>query len=202
MCGGTEILRQTGACVKGLSPRVRGNPHPGALGVLPFRSIPACAGEPLCWRLLRALGWVYPRVCGGTSFSLDTSQHAGGLSPRVRGNRRSCFTRSQRSRRRQRSIPACAGEPLIAIAAPAEPVVYPRVCGGTAFGLLPRRWPGGLSPRVRGNRSSGPAAYSGTGSIPACAGEPRGRSPPRPLAGVYPRVCGGTWNAACCCITR
>ena len=30
------------------------------------------------------------------------------------------------------------------------------------------------------------------GSIPACAGEPRGKSVCTRLAAVYPRVCGGT----------
>ena len=52
--------------------------------------------------------------------------------------------------------------------------VYPRVCGGT---LAAQRTPGcsaGLSPRVRGNHDFRVRPGEITGSIPACAGEPRG----------------------------
>ena len=56
----------TRLAVRGLSPRVRGNPPPHASALATPGSIPACAGEP---RLL-APGCiphrVYPRVCGGT----------------------------------------------------------------------------------------------------------------------------------------
>ena len=55
--------------------------------------------------------------------------------------------------------------------------VYPRVCGGTALGVIP------ASRRVEGR------------SIPACAGEPvsvENSLNSRSLVRVYPRVCGGT----------
>ena len=76
--------------------------------------------------------------------------------------------------------------------------VYPRVCGGTDSHTSGTAWEAGLSPRVRGNRDRRPRQTQGSGSIPACAGEP----PPRRLGRfgrrVYPRVCGGTeaWCAA------
>ena len=66
------------------------------------------------------------------------------------------------------------------------------MCGGT------RNQPGrggsrqGLSPRVRGNRSTGNRFPAASGSIPACAGEPLQPPPTVPLQSVYPRVCGGT----------
>ena len=50
----------------------------------------------------------------------------------------------------------------------------------------------GLSPRVRGNRSSGGRAAIWAGSIPACAGEPRALARRKQIYRVYPRVCGGT----------
>ena len=50
----------------------------------------------------------------------------------------------------------------------------------------------GLSPRVRGNRADGNIATVDTGSIPACAGEPRIPGLPAAKQKVYPRVCGGT----------
>ena len=50
----------------GLSPRVRGNPVRGHYGSVLFRSIPACAGEPLVFTDANVFKEVYPRVCGGT----------------------------------------------------------------------------------------------------------------------------------------
>ena len=50
---------------------------------------------------------VYPRVCGGTTFSLGTSRTVYGLSPRVRGNLVATVLDTDGTR----SIPACAGEP-------------------------------------------------------------------------------------------
>ena len=72
------------------------------------------------------------------------------------------------------------------------PHVYPRVCGGTGLELFNRLAFARLSPRVRGNRGNGLAAFRQSASIPACAGEPR--IPPASGTGtaVYPRVCGGT----------
>ena len=50
----------------------------------------------------------------------------------------------------------------------------------------------GLSPRVRGNRDDFCHYVSCGGSIPACAGEPKGACTGRRNPSVYPRVCGGT----------
>ena len=68
------------------------------------------------------------------------------------------------------------------------------MCGGTLLLVYAVAVSGGLSPRVRGNPALWAASALWTGSIPACAGEPRAV----PFAGrgrqVYPRVCGGTWD--------
>ena len=50
----------------------------------------------------------------------------------------------------------------------------------------------GLSPRVRGNLRLVEQQVGPVGSIPACAGEPRGMRMVRSSKRVYPRVCGGT----------
>ena len=50
----------------------------------------------------------------------------------------------------------------------------------------------GLSPRVRGKRKRAALVDGLRGSIPACAGEAAGLRTPTALAGVYPRVCGGS----------
>ena len=92
------------------------------------------------------------------------------------------------------SIPASAGEPVIAARLATENEVYPRECGGTEAldgyggGLL------GLSPRVRGNPLCAVVNTTVAGSIPASAGEPSGRNGPRKPQRVYPRECGGTAN--------
>ena len=131
---------------------------------------------------------VYPRVCGGTAALSTVTRFVGGLSPRVRGNR----LRMRSGAMAVRSIPACAGEPSCRQSyQPAAPV-YPRVCGGTANAVQPRRGSVGLSPRVRGNPPQFAAVRDVDRSIPACAGEPCrcGRTPHS--GRVYPRVCGGT----------
>ena len=72
-------------------------------------------------------GEVYPRVCGGTTLLIGGTYVRRGLSPRVRGN----LLGYTGSRREQRSIPACAGEPSRVYRFASRAEVYPRVCGGT-----------------------------------------------------------------------
>ena len=173
---------------QGLSPRVRGNPDVRTTRPTAPGSIPACAGEPGRYLQLGGLPPVYPRVCGGTWIATSTRLTRRGLSPRVRGNRR----RHGGDRSRIRSIPACAGEPQPGSRRCPPPAVYPRVCGGTAFGALKTDVLEGLSPRVRGNPSTQLFTCPASRSIPACAGEPLDDSDSTEPFKVYPRVCGGT----------
>ena len=188
VCGGTHdyVARLTDA--EGLSPRVRGNPADVGARRPKGGSIPACAGEPRPPCSRPPVRRVYPRVCGGTQRCGISTARLGGLSPRVRGNPAHPAPR----RRRIGSIPACAGEPSRASAAPSGPRVYPRVCGGTRAFAHWTQYRAGLSPRVRGNPEQRPARRGRSGSIPACAGEPTSASSGRSRRWVYPRVCGGT----------
>ena len=132
-------------------------------------------------------------MCGGTDSSHCARYCISGLSPRVRGNQSTPYHPSRYSG----SIPACAGEPHRRSRTLLKKRVYPRVCGGTPFGLN-RPVPNtastmGLSPRVRGNLRPGQSLRQRLGSIPACAGEPNTRPPYGLLLTVYPRVCGGTF---------
>ena len=86
-------------------------------------------------------------MCGGTRCHARFAQCAYGLSPRVRGNPDEDLDILIY----ERSIPACAGEPDTATRQIIVRVVYPRVCGGTAFAIPNGLNPCGLSPRVRGN---------------------------------------------------
>ena len=127
-------------------------------------------------------------MCGGTRCRLVLMTTEEGLSPRVRGNR----SRSAPARALDRSIPACAGEPIAIHGLQIALEVYPRVCGGTTNVWMFRSCWRGLSPRVRGNHRDRGRQHGRNGSIPACAGEPAGRRPRGGTGRVYPRVCGGT----------
>ena len=188
VCGGTPASARQASRIMGLSPRVRGNPPGPARRRQCPGSIPACAGEPRQSLSPSCLKQVYPRVCGGTSMPAFQTPSQKGLSPRVRGNRgRQCG-----HPQRHRSIPACAGEPVVLGLLSTAATVYPRVCGGTPERRRRRPPWAGLSPRVRGNRLRLGRRTVSNGSIPACAGEPvivRGSGE---IGEVYPRVCGGT----------
>ena len=86
VCGGTGDPQRYVTVTQGLSPRVRGNPSDVGSNPRLRRSIPACAGEPRAAIPGSFPPWVYPRVCGGTSFETLFMPFAWGLSPRVRGN--------------------------------------------------------------------------------------------------------------------
>ena len=172
----------------GLSPRVRGNPYSSCALKLSIRSIPACAGEPRTQGRQGKGTGVYPRVCGGTPNPRTTRKGDWGLSPRVRGNLKYRTGIAGHSR----SIPACAGEPVEQRCRQADSQVYPRVCGGTNDGFYRGRYGLGLSPRVRGNHIFLGGSVHGSGSIPACAGEPTADRGYNGIYRVYPRVCGGT----------
>ena len=147
VCGGTVPRLATIRPTYGLSPRVRGNQ--GALTAHDYqrRSIPACAGEPAPAIVQDEAVVVYPRVCGGTITDRILIADCAGLSPRVRGNPKPAGIAGGRLW----SIPACAGEPLIAVAQALAQGVYPRVCGGTRATTGCHHTLKGLSPRVRGN---------------------------------------------------
>ena len=186
MYGGTVSPPKTAARVHGLSPRVRGNPTRRRRPSGVTGSIPACTGEP-AHETIAAIYCVglSPRV-RGTATHVAAMAVWLGLSPRVRGN--PTVTHSPPGR--YGSIPACTGEPARSLSRYPTPTVYPRVYGGTANLTLAMLPPKGLSPRVRGNRDDAGALRAGQGSIPACTGEPPGRSARSSTTSVYPRVYG------------
>ena len=167
---------------------MRGNQRGGRLNLAKHRSIPACAGEPVCAACSSRRLQVYPRVCGGTWRFWGVDDAEVGLSPRVRGNPAPIDPTGPAPR----SIPACAGEPAQSSLPSWWTAVYPRVCGGTQAHILALIFARGLSPRVRGNPGVGHTSLTGDGSIPACAGEPDCQAAIHALDSVYPRVCGGT----------
>ncbi len=155
-CGGTYLHYLYINYVKGLSPRVRGNPSAGSRWSCFQRSIPAGAGEPLNVHPTRHRIKVYPRGCGGTPRHHLGANGMVGLSPRVRGNPLGNVFCGPK----ERSIPAGAGEPALSWRSPTSIMVYPRGCGGTKLIAEHVTAGRGLSPRVRGNHCNpfaGPA---------------------------------------------
>ena len=168
VCGGTLDESRYCRAYCGLSPRVRGNPSLLRAGRSRRWSIPACAGEPCSSSHSWTTARVYPRVCGGTSYSPAPILNSRGLSPRVRGN----LAQAAQASNSAGSIPACAGEPCGRWTMLWERWVYPRVCGGTRYVQGWGNDKEGLSPRVRGNHDRNDTTHQDIGSIPACAGEP------------------------------
>ena len=188
VCGGSHGHHHRPRQKLGLSPRVRGKRPLISTWPLLLGSIPACAGEAVPGSVLAPSITVYPRVCGGSWMPCRQSFTIPGLSPRVRGKRRVVCNQGGR----HRSIPACAGEAGLGLGSSRPAAVYPRVCGGSTLSSCPTGCDGGLSPRVRGKLNQQEADFLAGRSIPACAGEARGR-PHQPTAPeVYPRVCGGS----------
>ena len=174
----------------GLSPRGRGN-RAAVVSPCPWcRSIPAWAGQPINSAWAKFGDPVYPRVGGATAASSLVASARFGLSPRGRGNQ----VRYGHWLSTLRSIPAWAGQPITIAAPQFLQSVYPRVGGAT-----PRMgWWGdsdrGLSPRGRGNRSSGHSWRIGGRSIPAWAGQPKPSGGVQSAPSVYPRVGGATMS--------
>ena len=71
-----------------------------------------------------------------------------------------------------RSIPACAGEPVLMVLLYQCIRVYPRVCGGTPYKSVGGEVPHGLSPRVRGTVSCWNVGVGSPGLSPRVRGNP------------------------------
>jgi len=152
-----------------------------------MRSIPAWAGEPIVQTKTYLQIRVYPRVGGGAFRIEPETVLLSGLSPRGRGSRPA----NEVAIGYVGSIPAWAGEPVAAVYACVRIRVYPRVGGGALIAVQPIISRGGLSPRGRGSLIGEDLWTGGGGSIPAWAGEPRGRQFIKRRCWVYPRVGGG-----------
>ena len=98
--------------------------------------------------------------------------------------------------RRERSIPAHAGEPDGRLLREMRTAVYPRPRGGTATAPVQGIIGGGLSPPTRGNRGRARNRTPGRRSIPAHAGEPGSAWDTGAPRAVYPRPRGGTASSA------
>ena len=148
--GGTAAPPRQSAVRSGLSPPTRGNLGRRRDIRARERSIPAHAGEPpMNGETAFAVG-VYPRPRGGTASAKAALEKAIGLSPPTRGNRGDAAGELVRLG----SIPAHAGEPVLACEGRSPPAVYPRPRGGTRPYRRNTDACAGLSPPTRGNRAA------------------------------------------------
>ena len=138
-------------------------------------------------RILTIKEKVDPRVCGGALETTLSKAIALGRSPRMRGSLEEVKNLSSYFR----SIPAYAGEPLLAMRAGQSKWVDPRVCGGAHDLANTEQKNEGRSPRMRGSLWETTLIFSKTGSIPAYAGEPCSVKMYVFPSWVDPRVCGG-----------
>ena len=136
--GAATVSGKQASQYSGLSPRVRGSLSRAGSVIIAIGSIPACTGQPRDSSRSPGRGWVYPRVYGAACGSRRPDRCRLGLSPRVRG---SLVLRVPGSWR-ERSIPACTGQPSVCCPLPGTSRVYPRVYGAastdfiTLFGLI------------------------------------------------------------------
>ena len=188
VCGATLLVVGSKTGLRGLSPRVWGNPGGQTQRFAYAGSIPTCVGQPPCANRGLLPITVYPHVCGATSVHKASRLPMPGLSPRVWGNRETADAYSAYCR----SIPTCVGQPSISSAFGLIVKVYPHVCGATNVSEEQMPIDMGLSPRVWGNQNGMNCRLVSLGSIPTCVGQPV-----RPVPGcrgytVYPHVCGAT----------
>ena len=179
---GTSVSSFPLALIAGLSLLAQGNRRQQRVSPRRRRSIPARAGEPRNITRVRWLMWVYPCSRRGTGDALCRYRTAQGLSLLAQGNPE----RQQDERQFLGSIPARAGEPVRCRSMPGHTEVYPCSRRGTPGSMVYELLNEGLSLLAQGNLYRHDNYVSGSGSIPARAGEP---SRPRSMcarSGVYP----------------
>ena len=128
----------------------------------------------------------HPRACGEQDPRLERSPPTPGSSPRLRGTGK----RRRFDHRRQRFIPAPAGNSGGRSTRTRVLPVHPRACGEQApSGISPCR-PNGSSPRLRGTVRPGVVVAVVDRFIPAPAGNSSGSTASQRANSVHPRACG------------
>ena len=148
--------------------------------------IPAYAGNTWGSSRCRQSPGDHPRVCGEHLGSSATSKNEKGSSPRMRGTRH----HHQFITPEERIIPAYAGNTNEIRSGRPYGRDHPRVCGehnGQNVGTISVV---GSSPRMRGTLNGKFDPQSGSGIIPAYAGNTQRRKRYRTGSWDHPRVCG------------
>ena len=185
-CGANGWLPVEDRHNAGSSPRVRGKlrPLPRVRGGV--RIIPARAGQTArcCW--ITTCSPDHPRACGANMDLTIANAYRPGSSPRVRGKRET----GREKTRRNRIIPARAGQTRWCPPWRSLYPDHPRACGANGWLPIEDRYNTGSSPRVRGKREAlheHPARFR---IIPARAGHTGLVSSSSVWRTDHPRACG------------
>ena len=168
-CGAARHWDQRPAAGWGLSPRMRGSLICMRSATTIAGPIPAHAGQPRALARKVPASRAYPRACGAARSSALMMVTPAGLSPRMRGSRRTVDDREQASG----PIPAHAGQPATRTPLALFIRAYPRACGAARRPVKRSRRCLGLSPRMRGSLWRVSRYLCCEGPIPAHAGQPR-----------------------------
>ena len=155
-------------------------------GPIPYRFIPACAGNIFAPFTFDFGSPVHPRVCGEHQGLLLLLYFTPGSSPRVRGTSDLYLASAVITR----FIPACAGNISRHYPLCNRLPVHPRVCGEHFYQVNKVCVCHGSSPRVRGTYIAVTRETAGLRFIPACAGNIIQSRSNRNSRTVHPRVCG------------
>ena len=170
----------------GSSPRVRGTVAVTSPRRASYRFIPARAGNSRPSTASPRPAPVHPRACGEQGLPAQGVPFIGGSSPRVRGT--DVFV--EVVGRRDRFIPARAGNSPAVNVSPDRPPVHPRACGEQASGDSRIGPTNGSSPRVRGTGLVCLHAVDYRRFIPARAGNSLRSGVISTTVPVHPRACG------------
>ena len=166
-CAGNTAMAAQWGGERAVHPRMRGEHGAGVIDDLAVaRSIPACAGNTGWTRLRRTASPVHPRMRGEHGVGGMKAELRDGPSPHARGTQDGAASTLQGLR----SIPACAGNTLSAVAGRRTWAVHPRMRGEhQSIPSMERPWCG-PSPHARGTLQPMPLRVTAERSIPACAG--------------------------------
>ena len=168
---------------RGLSPLARGTPILEFVIWTPMRFIPAGAGNSSSAFLCAVSKSVYPRWRGELSTIYPPLLNGTGLSPLARGTLPLVSCRP----RKNRFIPAGAGNSNSYTDKSSKQTVYPRWRGELAVPLHQRVQNPGLSPLARGTRCCLYRTLRESRFIPAGAGNSNIPGDNQPAYSVYPR---------------
>ncbi len=168
---------------RGLSPLARGTPILEFVIWTPMRFIPAGAGNSSSAFLCAVSKSVYPRWRGELSTIYPPLLNGTGLSPLARGTLPLVSCRP----RKNRFIPAGAGNSNSYTDKSSKQTVYPRWRGELAVPLHQRVQNPGLSPLARGTRTHQGITRLFSRFIPAGAGNSNIPGDNQPAYSVYPR---------------
>ena len=154
------------ACVTGSSPRLRGTHHVSRVQFPRIGIIPALAGNTRYATCSRPPRWDHPRACGEHPVAVTVGSRYRGSSPRLRGTPDIHIHDIEQAG----IIPALAGNTSDDAVNFLDGRDHPRACGehmGPCKLAPPET---GSSPRLRGTPPHWTTRTTGTGIIPALAG--------------------------------